>query len=397
MTRGKGSIILSVAVLGGAFLAGFLAMTTGAGRGSWAQAQRNLQPPLAAAAGSERLSRSGGRESYVVLTEALPAHPDWQELTELTAEVEREQQSLVAERAAVAAIAREAAASGKIQAGLRASAATIDQTRRAGREETRAALRATYARRWETEQARIAREAERQLAERRAVLSARVDEKIGVRRGELKAALATRSEQIRRQREARLLSLQLQLGLKDKDPAAAARADSLQEELGRVQAEIDQESKAAQRESETKLAAYAREVEETAARDLQAYADQLAAEAARQAEATRLALDEEEAARLSELEAGPDPTPGSSGVAAGRVPGGDAVPGSAAPAPTPLQLRRNALQASLVADVRRVATRVAGEKGYAAPRLVATGVERPAGGADLTAAVMSLLSQGPGR
>lgn len=376
--------LVNVIVLGGAFLTGFLAMTV-AGRGWWGASSGGADPTLVAAAG-DRDWRTGTR-GYVVLTAAMAAHPAWAELTALTAEVEREQQSLAAERSGEAAIAREAGAD--LGTSVRQVVAAIEEAQGGGREKTRAALQTAYRRQWEAEQTRLLGEAERKVAERRAVLAAQVDERVGVKRGQLKAALEQRVEQIRRQREARLLSLQLQLGLKGKDPAAAARADSLQRELSQLQASIQQEIEAAQKSMERELAAFARETEEQAKSDLQAYSAKQAEDAAQKAEAVRQRLEAELERRLQEVGGGgPAAVLPGSGEGAGRR---SSAGSAAADSPTPLQLRRNALQAKIMADVRRVAALVAREHGLGVPRLVATAAERPAGEVDLTGAVTRAL------
>ncbi len=368
-------------------------MTSGAGRGWWSAARRGADLSLAAAAGGERPLPPARGTSFVLLAAAMPAHPAWQELTELTAEIERERRNLAAERSAVASITQQAGASLQTGERVRQVMAAIGQAQKDGREEALRTLQSVYARRWEAERRRLEEEAERKVAARRAVLAARVDEQIGVKRGELKAALAARTEQIRREREARLLSLQLRLGLQDKDPAAAAREEALQEELRQVQAAIEQDIKAAQKDMEDQLAAYAREVEESAGRELRAYAAEMADEVARQVEAVRQALNEELVRRLQDL-AGRSSTGAvqGSGAAAARRTGAQTDPGSRGPdSPTPLELRRNALQARIIADVRRVATLVAQRHGLGAPELVATAGERPADGLDLTAAVVDVL------
>jgi hypothetical protein len=392
----KGSTILVAAVLGGAFLTGLAAVTAGAGWRQWGTARRGAGLPLAAeAAAGAAFSRNDGRPAFVVLEEALPSHPAWQELTELTGEVEREQQSLAAEAAASAEIARQAGSATSVERSMDRTAAAIAQTSQNGRGSTRAALEAAYARRSEAERSRLQAGAEQQVAQRRAVLSAQVDEQVGVKRGELKTALAARIEQIRRDREARLLSLQLQLGLKDKDPAVAARAESLQEELRQVQASIERDIKAAQQDTDDQLAAYARQIEATAGQELRSYAEQVGAEADRQAGAAEQALTKELAGRLSDLDGSDGASPA---LRTGVPSGGAAQPRpTTAETPTPLQLRRNALQAARVAEVRRVATVLARQRGLGEARVVATPADQPAGGVDLTAAVADLLAKRSGR
>lgn len=392
--------ILTAVILVGAFFAGYLAMRSGTARGG-SDAASQAGYASAAVAGVTRggaLRPQEGpvsnpsRSSFVVLTEVMPAHPAWQELTSLTAEVEREQRSLLREQAAEAEIARRAAAGEGTEQAIRSAFSAIARSGRTGRGETAAALKEAYESRWEAELARLRSESDRAIAARRAVLAAQVDERIGVRRGEVKAALAEQIERIRREREARLLSLQLKLALADADPAAAAQAPQMQEELSRVQAEIDRLVKAAQKEADERLAAYAREVEESAGQELRAYAAELESEAARQAELARRALEQELAERLEALEEPSSPGDAAElagGLKAGRPTGGSAAPGS----PTPLQLRRNALQAKVIADIRRVAEAVASRNGLKAPQLVGTAAERPAGAVDLTAEVSGALAR----
>lgn len=393
--------ILAAGVLGGAFLAGYLAMKGGAVRGwpaaaaSWGTASR------AASAETERPGRPAASPDrpedeavagFVVLTEVMPFHPDWGELTSLTTEVEREQRSLLLEQAAAAEIKKRAGAGQAAGEAYQATMAEIDQARRAGQDQASATLKSTYERRWENERARLDREFEEAVAARRAVLAAQLDEQIAVKRGELKAALTDRVDQIRREREARLLSLQLKLALVEKDASADGQALELQEELSEVQAEVDRLIKEAQKESEGELAAYVREREAAAAQELKEFAAEKAAEAARKGEEVRRKLDAELAGRLAGLDE-------ASGFQAAGGPKRIAQPVPASPsvqAPTSLQLRRNALHARIIAEIRRAAASAAKRHGLGAPLMVGTGAERPAQGMDLTEEVAQSLRAAEG-
>ncbi|MGE5623607.1 MAG: hypothetical protein ACM3UP_01125 [Methanocella sp.] len=373
----------------GAFLAGFVAVRGGAWSGAPASVRPGAINSLAAdASGGLRAAADARRSSFVVVTDVLPYHPSWGELTALAAEVDRESSGRILEQANAAAIARKAKGEGKA-AG--ATAAALDQQRKDGIGDVRSSLEAVYARRWEAEQARLAAEAERKVAERRAVLGAQVDEQVGVKRGELKAALTEQVDRIRREREARLLSLQLQLGLKDKDPSAAAQAAALQEQVSRVQAEIDKEIKAAQQESADQLAAFASEAEAAATRTLKAFAAEVETETGRQGEAVRQALERELSTRLAELDSRAEKSvPGGAGAA--EAPAASRSAAAGVQTPTPLQLRRNALQAAILADVKRLSSLVASRRGLSAPQIVASPADRPQVGEDLTAEVARLLT-----
>lgn len=399
---------LGVAILlGGAFLVGFLATGRGSGLPQWLAGRAGIEVSLAAGAGRGAPGPtvpSGRRpaRAYVVLPAALPAHPEWPGLAQLTAEVERELRALAAEQAAASAISRQAGvgSSAGSDSGQPARVSrSIAQARQSGREQTASALQAAYARRWEAERARIRQQAEEKVAARRAVLAAQADEQIGVKRGELKTALDRQLDQMRREKEARLLSLQLQLGLLPKDQGSADRAAALQKELQQVQDGIGRETEAARRKTEEELAAYAREVQAQAERDLKAYAGEVEAAAAREAEALRRQLDGELARRLTALKglaadagAPGEPTGQTAAMGAG-VAGGEAGAGVAREVPTRLQLQRNALQARITADVRRVAALVARRRGCSTPILVASAAERPAGAVDLTPDVVQALTR----
>lgn len=343
-----------------------------------------------AAAGGLRPAANSRRPAFVVLTEVLPSHPSWGELTALTAEVDREQRGRVLEQANTAAIARKAG--GGTGQATAATGAALDQERKAGVGDLQSSLAGVYAQRWKAERDRLESEAERKVAERRAVLGAQVDEQVGVKRGELKTALTERVDRIRREREARLLSLQLQLGLKEKDPSVAAQTAALQQELSRVQAEIDKEIKAAQKESADQLAAFAAEAEAAASKALRSFAAEVESETERQAEAVRQALDWELAARLQELDArAARPAPGTTGETQAQAPvSGETLAGFRLP--TPLQLQRNSLQAAILADIERVSGLAANRRGVDTPQLVATPADRPGTGEDLTVEVARLLT-----
>ncbi|HHW15661.1 MAG TPA: hypothetical protein GXX28_12135 [Firmicutes bacterium] len=408
MTFRRAAAFLSAVVfLGGAFLAGFLAMARDVRLPQWMADRAGSGVSLAAAVGREApgpavLPGRRPARAYVVLPAVLPAHPDWPRLAQLTAEVEREQRLLAAEQTAEDAISR--TAGGDSSAGrpgrVSRSVASIAEAHRSGREETAAAFQAAYARRWEAERTRIRKQAEEKVAARRAILAAQADERLGVKRGELKADLETRLDRIRREKEARLLSLQLQLGLLPKDPGSADRAAALQSELRQVQESIEQETEAARRQTEEQLAAYAQEIQAQAERDLQAYAAEVQAAAGREAEAVRRQLDEELASRLAALE-GLATDRGPAGPAAGLLPssgssggaGSGKGPGAVREAPTRLQLQRNALQARITADVQRLAALVARQRGCATPLLVASTAERPVGAVDLTQDVVHALAR----
>jgi hypothetical protein len=158
-----------------------------------------------------------------------------------------------------------------------------------------------------------------------------------------------------------------------------------------VQSSIDRDLKAAQQDADDQLAAYARQAEADASQELRDYAAQVASDAEQKTVAAQDSLSRELAARVKDLGRAATASPAGYAVA-----GGPAQP-AATSAPSPLQLRRNALQASLVADVQRLAALVAHQSGFGAAQVVATSADRPAGGVDLTAAVAKQLAKSSGR
>ncbi|MGE5507688.1 MAG: hypothetical protein ACM3RP_04240 [Chitinophagales bacterium] len=384
MRKGVAGVLAGVA-LGAAFLGGYLISTRG--EAGWlASAGAAVSAPKVTPA--DRLSSGERRPSVVVLPAVLPEHPAWAQLTDLTADVAREQRLVALERAPVASTARRAGGSG---AASQQASAQIEAARQGGQAATRAALEDAYARRLQTEAARIKAEAERKVAERRAILKAQVDDAVGVKRGELKNSLSAKVEEIRRGREAELLSLQLRLGLAAKSGTTADQ-EGLQEEIRQAQAEIDQEIASAQGAAERQLAEFSAEASAKAQRDLDAYAAQVNAEAERQAAASGEALRAELARKLGALEEVSGDA--SSGGAAGDGPGGS--PAAAAATVSPLLAQRDALQASIIADIRRLAADLAAERGLAAPRFVTNAGDGPTGAVDLTQAVAGALREAAG-